>query len=794
MNNSRLFRLSRIVIALTAASGMMVNTANAKEEAKAATQYTQQVNQNYAKSLPFSDRQDFDDAQRGFIAPLLDEGILRDANGKVYYRADDYKFDINAAAPETVNPSLWRQSQINGISGLFKVTDKMYQVRGQDISNIMFVEGEKGIIVIDPLVTPPAAKAALDLYFQHRPQKPIVAVIYTHSHTDHYGGVKGIISEADVKSGKVQVIAPAGFMDEAISENVLAGNIMSRRALYSYGLLLPHNAQGNVGNGLGVTLATGDPSIIAPTKTIVRTGEKMIIDGLEFDFLMTPGSKAALDLYFQHRPQKPIVAVIYTHSHTDHYGGVKGIISEADVKSGKVQVIAPAGFMDEAISENVLAGNIMSRRALYSYGLLLPHNAQGNVGNGLGVTLATGDPSIIAPTKTIVRTGEKMIIDGLEFDFLMTPGSEAPAEMHFYIPALKALCTAENATHTLHNFYTLRGAKTRDTSKWTEYLNETLDMWGNDAEVLFMPHTWPVWGNKHINDYIGKYRDTIKYIHDQTLHLANQGYTMNEIGDMIKLPPALANNWASRGYYGSVSHNARAVYNFYLGYYDGNPANLHPYGQVEMGKRYVQALGGSARVINLAQEANKQGDYRWSAELLKQVIAANPGDQVAKNLQANNFEQLGYQAESATWRGFYLTGAKELREGVHKFSHGTTGSPDTIRGMSVEMLFDFMSVRLDSAKAAGKNISLNFNMGNGDNLNLTLNDSVLNYRKTLQPQANASFYISREDLHAVLTGQAKMADLVKAKKAKIIGNGAKLEEIIACLDNFDLWVNIVTPN
>ncbi len=236
------------------------------------------------------------------------------------------------------------------------------------------------------------------------------------------------------------------------------------------------------------------------------------------------------------------------------------------------------------------------------------------------------------------------------------------------------------------------------------------------------------------------------------------------------------------------------MYNFYLGYYDGNPANLHPYGQVEMGKRYVQALGGSARVINLAQEANKQGDYRWSAELLKQVIAANPGDQVAKNLQANNFEQLGYQAESATWRGFYLTGAKELREGVHKFSHGTTGSPDTIRGMSVEMLFDFMSVRLDSAKAAGKNISLNFNMSNGDNLNLTLNDSVLNYRKTLQPQADASFYISREDLHAVLTGQAKMADLVKAKKAKIIGNGAKLEEIIACLDNFDLWVNIVTPN
>ncbi|EHK4177077.1 MBL fold metallo-hydrolase [Escherichia coli] len=596
MNNSRLFRLSRIVIALTAASGMMVNTAYATDEAKAATQYTQQVNQNYAKSLPFSDRQDFDDAQRGFIAPLLDEGILRDANGKPYYRGEDYKFDINAPAPETVNPSLWRQSQINGISGLFKVTDRMYQVRSQDISNITFIEGDTGIIVIDPLVTPNAAKASLDLYFKHR-------------------------------------------------------------------------------------------------------------------------------------PQKPIVAVIYTHSHTDHYGGVKGIVSEADVKAGKVQIIAPAGFMDEAISENVLAGNIMSRRAFYSYGLLLPHNAQGDIGNGLGVTLTTGGPTIIAPTRSITKTGEKLNIDGLDFEFLMAPGSEAPSEMHLYIPALKALCTAENSTHTLHNFYTLRGAKTRDTAKWTDYLNETLDK-----------------------------------------------------------------NWASRGYYGSVSHNARAVYNFYLGYYDGNPANLNPYGQVDMGKRYVKALGGSAHAINLAREAYNQGDYRWASELLKQVIAANPGDQVAKNLQADTFEQLGYQAESATWRGFYLTGAKELREGAKKIEHASTASPDTIKGMTVEMLLDYMAVRLNSEKAAGKSISLNFNLSDNDNLNLSLNNSVLNYRKVLQPKVDASFYMIRSDLHDVLVGQAKMADLVKAKKAKIIGNGAKLEEIIACLDNFDLWVNIVTPN
>lgn len=661
MNNSRLFRFSRTFIALAATGIFLANSAFAAEAPKDATTYTKEINQQYNKTLPFNNRQDFDDAQRGFIAPLPNEGILKNSEGKTYYRADNYKFDINAPAPDTVNPSLWRQSQLNGISGLFKVTDRMYQVRGQDVSNITFIEGDSGIIVIDPLISAPAAKASLDLYYQHRPNKPIVAVIYTHSHVDHYGGVKGIVSEDDVKSGKVQIIAPAGFMEEAISENVLAGNIMGRRATYSYSLLLGKN----------------------------------------------------------------------------------------------------------------------------------PH---GDIGNGLGVAVTGGHPTIIAPTTSITKTGEKLNIDGLEFEFLMAPGSEAPSEMHLYIPALKALCTAENATHTLHNFYTLRGAKTRDTDKWSEYLNQTLDMWGSKAEVLFMPHTWPVWGNKQINNYIDKYRDTIKYIHDQTLYLANQGYTMNEIGNMLKLPKNLEDNWASRGYYGSVSHNARAVYNFYLGYFDGNPANLNPYGQTDMGKRYVKALGGSAHAISLAQEAFNQGDYRWASELLKQVIAADPSDQAAKSLQADAFEQMGYQAESATWRGFYLSGAKELRDGVAKPPIGATASPDTIKGMTVEMLFDYMAVSLNSARAAGKSISLNFNLDNNDNLNVALNDSVLNYRKTLQPNADASFYMNRDDLHAVLLGQVKMADLIKANKVKVIGDAQKLAEIMSCMDKFNFWVNIVTPN
>ncbi|MDU3294852.1 MAG: alkyl sulfatase dimerization domain-containing protein, partial [Pseudomonas aeruginosa] len=470
------------------------------------------------------------------------------------------------------------------------------------------------------------------------------------------------------------------------------------------------------------------------------------------DTLTTPATaRAAYELVSRELGERPIRTVIYSHAHADHFGGVRGLVEPQQVASGAVQIIAPAGFMEAAIKENVLAGNAMMRRATYQYGTQLPKGPQGQVDMAIGKGLARGPLSLLAPTRLIEGEGEDLVLDGVPFTFQNTPGTESPAEMNIWLPRQKALLMAENVVGTLHNLYTLRGAEVRDALGWSKYINQALHRFGRQAEVMFAVHNWPRWGNAEIVEVLEKQRDLYGFLHDQTLHLANQGYTMNEIGDMIKLPPALANNWASRGYYGSVSHNARAVYNFYLGYYDGNPANLHPYGQVEMGKRYVQALGGSARVINLAKEANKQGDYRWSAELLKQVIAANPGDQVAKNLQADNFEQLGYQAESATWRGFYLTGAKELREGVHKFSHGTTGSPDTIRGMSVEMLFDFMSVRLDSAKAAGKNISLNFNMSNGDNLNLTLNDSVLNYRKTLQPEANASFYISREDLHAVLT-------------------------------------------
>ena len=627
-----------------------------------ATNFTKELNAIYLQSLPFDDRRDFEDAQRGFIAPLYEEGVLKNDKGEIIYKAHSFKFDLNAPAPDTVNPSLWRQSQINGISGLFKVAERIYQVRGQDISNITFIEGDTGVIVVDPLISAEAAASALKLYYEHRPQKPVKAVIYSHSHPDHYGGVRGVVT------------------------------------------------------------------------------------------------------------------------------------NEEDVKSGKIKIIAPYGFMDEAISETVLAGNAMMRRATYSYGIILPDDAKGNIGTGLGVGGTSGSITLIAPTDTISKTGQKMTIDGLEFEFLMAPGSEAPSEMHFYIAALKALCTAENCVHTLHNFYTLRGAKTRDISKWASYLNETLDLWGAEAEVLYAPHTWPVWGNDQINTYIENYRDAFKYIHDQALHLANQGFTINEIGNMLELPEPLSKNWATRGYYGSVSHNARAVYNFYLGYYDGNPANLNPYSPVEMAKRYVNSLGGEDKIMDMAREALAAGDYRWAAELLKHVVFYNPQNQVARDLQADAFEQLGYQAECATWRGFYLAGAQELRNGIAKITTANPSSPDVIAAMPVEMILDYLAVRLNSEKAAGKDITVNFKMADNDALSLSLKNSVLNYRRVLPEKAAATFNISRDDLHSVFIGQAKLDDLIKQGKAKVDGDPGKLAEMLAAVDEFEFWFNIVTPN
>ena len=404
----------------------------AAEEPKDASSFTKEKNAQVLKDLPFSDTQDFTDAKKGFIA-TTPELIIKNDKGEVVWDMKSYEYQMGTGVPVTVNPSLWRVAQINSLNGLFQVTDKVYQIRGFDISNMTIIEGTKGLIIIDPMISAETAKAGLDLYYKNRPQKPISAVIYSHSHVDHYGGVKGIVDEKDVKSGKVKVLAPSGFLEEAVKENVYAGNAMSRRSFYQYGSMLPRNPKGHVDTGLGKTVSSG------------------------------------------------------------------------------------------------------------------------------------GNVTLIPPTDIIKTTGEKRTIDGVQIEFLMAPNTEAPAEMLMYFPQFKLLNTAEDATHTLHNLYTLRGAQVRDAENWWKVLDEAVARYGDKTDVVIAQHHWPKWGNKEIVSYLSNQRDAYKYLNDQTLRLINKGYTMNEIAENLKLPQNLDQDWALRGYYGSVSHDIKAIYQRYLG-------------------------------------------------------------------------------------------------------------------------------------------------------------------------------------------------------------------------------------
>jgi alkyl sulfatase BDS1-like metallo-beta-lactamase superfamily hydrolase len=632
------------------------------EAAKDAEPATIAANAGVLEELPFSDRQDFEDAQRGFIATLPTPRI-KSGDPRVPWAWDltPYEFLTKDQAPATVNPSLWRIAQLNMNHGLFQVADRVYQIRGFDLSNMDIIEGDTGLIIIDPLIAPETARAGLDLYYQHRPQKPVVAVIYTHSHIDHYAGVKGVVSEADVKAGKVTILAPEGFLEEAVSENVYAGNAMGRRALYMYGPVLPKGERGQVDGGLGKSTSFGVATLIPPTDTVTTTGE----------------------------------------------------------------------------------------------------------------------------TRTI---------DGVEMVFQMAPGTEAPAEMLIYFPQFRVLCTAEDATHTLHNVYTLRGAQVRNAKSWWKTLDETIELFGDQTDAVLAQHHWPMWEQQRIVTFLEKQRDLYKYIHDQSLRLANQGHTPVEIAEMIELPPSLAREWYNRDYYGSVSHNAKAVYQRYLGWYDSHPANLYPLPPEQAATKYVDFMGGAAAVIAKAKQSFDQGEYRWAAEVLKHVVFADPENEAAKHLQADALEQLGYQTENPTWRNEFLMGAFELRHGVVKVPI-VTASPDTVLAMADDMLLDFMGIKLNGPKAWGTASAFTWTFpDSGGSYAVMLRDGVLVYTADKQlPRVDATVTWPRASIVGVLVGTTTLDQEVAAGRVTIDGDQQKVNELIGLLDQFDPLFNIVTP-
>ena len=642
-----------------------VKRGKAVEEPKEATGWTKKANAALLERLPFDDKDAFDDIKRSFIASLADGGVIKNDKGKPIYDLSQFAFVKEGdPAPETVNPSLWRQAQLIMKGGLFEVTRGVYQVRAADLSNITFIEGEDGIVVVDPLISMETAKASLDLYYANRPE------------------------------------------------------------------------------------------------------------------------------------HKPVVAVIYSHSHVDHFGGVRGIVSDEDVKSGKVKILAPDQFLEHAASEFVYAGNAMSRRASYMYGTLLPAGPKGQVGAGLGPTTSVGTITLIPPTDVIKENGEKRHLAGLTFEFWMAPNSEAPSEMFFYIPEKKALCTAEDATHTLHNTYTLRGAKIRDPLAWSKYLNQALHHWGGEAEVLYAPHHWPVWGNRNVVEHLKKHRDMYRYIHDQTVRLLNHGYTMIEIAEMFELPESLSETWSVRGYYGSVNHDVKSAYVSYLGWFDGNPATLDPLTPVEASRRYVEFMGGAETVLMKAKAYFEKGEFRWVAQVVNHVVFADPGNQTARNLQADALEQLGYQAESGPWRNFYLTGARELREGVPKMPAPMTASPDSIRALSLELLLDFVGTRIIGPKAAGKMITLNVKFTDtNEQFTASLENGALNYVMDAQAErSDATITLTREVLNDALIGRISPLNAITTGKIRVEGSVSKLIELRSLFDTFDFWFNIVTPN
>jgi alkyl sulfatase BDS1-like metallo-beta-lactamase superfamily hydrolase len=607
---------------------------------------------------------------------------------------------------------------------------------------------------------------------------------------------------ADARRGFIAALPEPGIIRNAAGQPIwdltqfaFIGNGSADDSPDTVNPSLWRNAKLNMNHGLflvvdGIWQVRGyDISVMS----IIRTDTGWIV----IDPFMTAevASTVWTQLVVPHLGDHPIKAVIYTHSHADHYGGVRGIVDQADLDAGKVKIYAPAGFTEAAVGENVIAGNAMSRRAGYMYGNFLPRSPTGVVDAGLGKTTSLGAITLLVPTDFATTTGQTLSIDGVDPKIIMAPESEAPAEFMFYFPKFKAFCAAEDATHTLHNLYTLRGAKVRDALLWSKYLQQAIDMFGADMQVIFASHYWPMWDNARIVAFLKAQRDMYRYLHDQTMRLANTGLTPMEIGEQLRLPDSLAKQWFCRSYYGTVYHDIVAQYNLRLGFFDGVPANLHRLPPVEGGKRYVEFMGGADATLQRARQYYDKGEYRWVAEVVNHVVFADPSNVAAKQLLADSYEQLGYQSESASWRNFYLTGAMELRRGVVKVPFTSSAGPDTIRAMPLEMFFDYLGVRLNGDRAAGKSIEFNFILTDTNEQYLVgVENSALHYSKgRTTDTADASVTVTRVAFNDVMLGTTTMEKQVIDGKAKITGNPQKLAEFLSWLDNFDFWFNIVTP-
>jgi len=502
---------------------------------------------------------------------------------------------------------------------------------------------------------------------------------------------------------------------------------------------------------------------------------------------------AALKFINEQLGERPVVAVVYSHSHADHFGGVRGVVDEADVQSGKVKIIAPVGFMDHAVAENVYAGNAMNRRLFYQYGVLLPANPFGHVDQSIGKGTAVGNLGLIPPTVVIEKDIEELTVDDVRMIFQNTPGTEAPAEMNTYFPDLKAFWAAENIVGTIHNIYTLRGALVRDALEWSKQINKALYLFGQEAEVMFASHSWPRWGNDRVQEVMRAQRDTYANLNNGVLHLANQGVTINQVHNLYQVPESLQRQWSVRSYHGSVEHNSRAVINRYLGYWDGNPTTLIPLSPEDSAPLYVEMMGGAAKIIVKGRELYNQGKYRHAQEILNKLVYAEPGNQEAKDLLADVFEQIGYQKESPSVRNSFLAAALELRSGIPAGASPKSSGPDMIKAMTTGLWLDFLGVRLDSKKAEGRQFKINLTTpDNGEKFVVELSNATLTNIEGFQADdPDLTITIDRADLEKTMMGAASFDDQIAAGKAKLVGNREAYEQLKTLLVHFDLGFEIM---